>query len=81
MNYDSKNIPVLSKENYRLLLILKTENLIQQMRWKAVSFFVKIDLSKHHQNHGLCTRNYPAVVKELREFEFDLQLMIKNVAF
>lgn len=51
------------------------------MRWKAVSIFVKIDLSKHHQNHGLCTRNYPAVVKELREFEFDLQLMIKNVAF
>ena len=67
--------------SYTLLLKLKTENLIEQMRWKAVSIFVKIDLSKHHQNNGLCARNCPAVVEELREFEFDLQLMIKNVAF
>ena len=75
MNYASKNIPVLSKESYKMLLILKIENLIQPMRWKAQYVYLT-----HHQNYAFRTRNYPAVVKELREFEFDLQLMMKNVA-
>ena len=51
------------------------------MRWKALAFLGKIEQSKHNQNYDFHTRNCPAVVEELREFECDLQLMIKNVVF
>ena len=49
MNYASKNIPVPSKESYKILLISKTENLIKQMRWKALAFLGKIEQSKPEQ--------------------------------
>ena len=81
MNYASKNIPVSSKESYKILLISKTENLIKRMSWKALAFLGKIEQSKHNQNNGFRTRNCPAVVEELKEFKCDLQLMIKNVVF
>ena len=51
------------------------------MKWKALAILGKIEQSKHNQNYGLRTRNCPAVVEELTEFECDLQLMIKNVVF
>ena len=51
------------------------------MIWKALAFLGKIDLYKQHQNYGSHTKKFPAVVKELPEFEFDLQLMTRNVAF
>ena len=77
----SKNIPVPSKESYKILLISKTENLIKRMRSKALAFLGKLEEGKHKQNYGFRTRNCPAVVEELTEFECDLQLMIKNVVF
>ena len=49
------------------------------MKWKVLAILGKIEQSKHNQNYGLRTRNCPAVVEELTEFECDLQLMIKNV--
>ena len=64
-----------------MLLILKAKNLNKRMRWKALAFLGKIEQIKHNQNYNFHTRNCPAVVEELREFECDLQLMIKNVVF
>ena len=51
------------------------------MTSKALAFLGKLEESKHKQNYGFRTRNCPAVVEELTEFECDLQLMIKNVVF
>ena len=51
------------------------------MRWKTLVFLGKTEESKHKQNYGFLTRNCPAVVEELTEFEYDFQLMIKNVVF
>ena len=59
----------------------KTENLIKRMRWKTLAFLGKIEQSKHNQNYVFRTRNCPAVMEELREFECNLHLTIKNVVF
>ena len=64
-----------------MLLMSKTENLIKRMRWKTLAFLGKIEQSKHNQNYVFRTRNCPAVMEELREFECNLHLMIKNVVF
>ena len=64
-----------------MLLMSKTENLIKRMRWKTLAFLGKIEQSKHNQNYVFRTINCPAVMEELREFECNLHLMIKNVVF
>ena len=64
-----------------MLLMSKTENLIKRMRWKTLAFLGKIEQSKHNQNYVFRTRNCPAVMEELREFECNLHLTIKNVVF
>ena len=64
-----------------MLLMSKTENLIKRMRWKTLAFLGKIEQSKHNQNYVFRTRNCPTVMEELREFECNLHLMIKNVVF
>ena len=45
------------------------------------TFLGKTEQSKHNQNYGFRTRNCPPVMEELTEFEYNLQLMIKNVVF
>ena len=37
MQHSSKNIPVPSKEDYKIQLILKTELLLKRMRWRALA--------------------------------------------
>ena len=81
MNYVSKKNPVSSKQSYKILLKLKTENLIQRMIWKALVFLGKTDLYKHLQNYGFYTKNFVAVVEKLTEFEYDLQLTMKTFGF
>ena len=44
-------------------------------------YLYMIYINKQKQNYGFRTRNFPAVVEEVTEFECDLQLMIKNVVF
>ena len=64
-----------------MLLILKKANLIHRMTWKTLVSLGKIDLYNHRQNYGFYTKNFAAVVEELTEFEYDLQLTIKKFIF
>ena len=38
MQYSSKNIPIPSKEDYKIQLIPKTVLLFKRMRWRALAF-------------------------------------------
>lgn len=80
LNYSKKNIPVQSKNEYKIQLIAKTENLIKRMRWKALYFLGKLEQSNKN-SYGFKSRKCPPVVEETVGFENDLMDMIKNVEF
>ena len=37
MNYSEKNIPIPSKEQYKIHLISKVEKFIKRMRWESIT--------------------------------------------
>ena len=77
MQYSSKNIPIPSKEDYKIQLISKKEVLLNRVRWRALAFIGK--LQKHEgKKYAFRSRNCPPVVNELTNFENDMQLIIKN---
>ena len=80
MNYSDKNIPIPTKQNYKIQLISKTEKFIKRIRWKALQFLGKLE-STDKLTYGFKTRHCPPVVDELTNFENDLMLMIKNIQF
>ena len=46
ITYSNKNIPIPSKNEYKLKLIMKTENFLKRMCWKALAFISKLKLVK-----------------------------------
>ena len=80
MQYFSKNIPIPSKEDYKIHIISKTELFLKRMRWNALAFLGKLQKDEA-EKQGFRSRNYPPVVNELTNFENDMQLMIKNISF
>ena len=70
MNYSDKNIPIPSKQTYKIHLISKTEKFIKNIRWKALQFLGKLE-SSDKITYGFKTRNCPPVVEELTNFEND----------
>ena len=45
ITYSKKNIPIPSENEYKLKLIMKTENFLKRMRWKALAFLGKLKSS------------------------------------
>ena len=80
MNYSEKNIPIPSKEQYKIHLISKVEKFIKRMRWKALQFLGKLE-STNKETFGFHSRKCPPAVEKLTNFENDLMLMIKNIQF
>ena len=78
--YSNKNIPIPSENEYKLKLIMKTENFLKRMRWKALAFLGKLKGSDK-ENFGFKTVKCPSSVKELVPFENDMMEMIKNLEF
>ena len=78
--YSNKNIPIPSENEYKLKLIMKTENFLKRMRWKALAFLGKLKGSDK-ENFGFKTIKCPSSVKELVPFENDMMEMIKNLEF
>ena len=78
ITYSNKNIPIPSENKYKLKLIMKTENLLKRMRWKALAFLSKLKGSDK-ENFGFKTVKCPSSVKELVPFENDMMQMIKNL--
>ena len=80
MNYSEKNIPIPSKEQYKIHLISKVEKVIKRMCWKALQFLGKLE-STNKESFGFRSRKNPPTVDELTNFENDLMLMLKNIQF
>ena len=80
ITYSKKNIPIPSVNEYKLKLIMKTENFLKRMRWKALAFLGKLK-SSDKDNYGFKTVKCPSSVKELVPFENDMMDMIKNLEF
>ena len=66
--------------NKKLKLIMKTENFLKRMRWKALAFLGKLKGSDK-ENFGFKTVKCPSSVKELVPLENDMMEMIKNLEF
>ena len=64
ITYSKKNIPIPSENEYKLKLIMKMENLLKGMRWKALAFFGKLKGSDKG-SCGFKTAKCPSSVKEL----------------
>ena len=54
ITYSKKNIPIPSENEYKLKLIMKTENSFKTMRWKALAFLGKLKDSDK-DNYGFKT--------------------------
>ena len=80
MIYSEKNIPIPSKEDYKIQLISKTEKFIKRMRWKALEFLGNLH-SSDKITFGSKSRNCPPIVEELENFENELMFMIKKIQF
>ena len=49
ITYSNKNIPIPSENEYKLRLIMKTENVLKRMHWKALTFLGKLKgIGKDH---------------------------------
>ena len=46
MNYSDKNILIPLEQDCKLYLISKTEKFIERIRWKALKFLRKLDLTE-----------------------------------
>ena len=80
ITYLNKNIPIPLENEYKLKLIMKTENFLKRMRWKALTFFGKLK-GNDKENFVFKTVKCPSSVKELVPFENDMMEMIKNLEF
>ena len=75
-----KNIPIPSKKQYKIHLILKVEKFMKRMRRKVLQFLGKLE-STNKETFGFRSRKCPPAVEELTNFENDVMLMIKNIQF
>ena len=80
ITYSKKNIPIPSENEPKLKLIMKMENFLKRMRWKALAFLGKLKGSDK-DNYGFKTAKCPSLVKELVPIENDMMDMIKNLEF
>ena len=77
MQYSSKNIPIPSKDDYKIQLISKAELLLKHMRWRVLAFLGKLQKDEAKE-YGFWSRNCPPEVNKLKNFENDIQLIIKK---
>ena len=80
ITYLNKNISIPSENEYKLKLIMKMENFLKRIRWKALAFLDKLKGSDK-ENFGFRTVKCPSSVKELVPFENDMMEIIKKLQF
>ena len=80
INYSQKNIPIPSKHQYILSLMSKVERVINRMRWKVLEFQGNLDDNKKNM-YSFKSLKCPPPVNEVKNFENELLLMVKNIEF
>ena len=80
IEYSKKNIPVSSKHQNQIILILKIEKVVKRMRWKVLEFYGKPN-DNNKETFGFRSIKRPPCVPELSDFESELTLMVNNIEF
>ena len=78
MDCSDKNIPIPSRQDYKIHLLSQTEKIIKRIRWKAQEFLGKPE-STEKETYGFKSRNCPLIVEEVASFEHYLMMIIKNI--
>ena len=81
-DFSLKCIPVANKDEYRQILLVRVEQFLRQLRWKAWHFKnpKKGDVEKK-ETYGFKTSNTPPQDKDLEVFEEELWDLVRNVEF
>ena len=79
-DYPFKNIPIPSKHQYKIQLILKTVKVVNRMRQKFQEFLGKRN-SNNVESYSFKSVKCPPAVQKMTDFENDSQQMIKSVEF
>ena len=76
-----KNIPIPSKEYYFKQMIVKTDEFVQRLRWKAHFFLNPKENHTTKPTFGFKTQRSAPTIRELCPFENDLYDAISNIKF
>ena len=79
-NYSTKNIPVASAKDYTKRMIVRTEEFLRRMRWKAFHFLNPVTATDK-ETFGFKTKNCPPTIEEMKPFEEGMTKMIQNIAY
>ena len=79
-DYSVKNIPTTSKHQHKIQLVSKNEESNKKIRLKCLEFLGKIN-SNNVESYGFKSVKCPLAIQEMKDFENDLQQMIKSVEF
>ena len=80
-NYSMKNVPIPSETQYIRNVIIKTEDLIQRVRWATHFHLKKTQNGPQKETYGFKTLRNAPQSNELLNFETDLNYMIANLKF
>merc|ERR1712240_475275 len=81
-DYSMKNIPIPSRKQYIISLIIKIEDFIQRLRWKTI-FFLKKENNNNNKKEtfGFRTMKNAPQCDELLGFEQDLNHLVANLEY
>ena len=78
-NYSLKNVPIPSKQQHIKATIIKAEEFIQRIRWKA--YFFGKPKTKQTNTYGFKTLKNAPQCSDLTGFENDLNNLIANLKY
>ena len=76
-----KNIPILSKQDYRIQFINSVEKFVKSLRWRAHFFPNPTENSKSKENFGFNSTKPAPSVAELKDFEDELIDLTESIKF
>ena len=79
--YSAKNIPTASRSYYIKQLIEKAEQLLKNMRWRAIHYLKPKKDKVEKENYGFKTSMSPPQIDEMIVFENKMAALIKSIEF
>ena len=78
--YSAKNIPTPKEGQYIRTLIVKADEVLARMRWKAHYFDSEATAGPEYM-YEIKTRSFPPRIVDLEPFEYDLLKLISGIRF
>ena len=79
-DYSKRSIPIPTKEEYKIQLKSKFQNVLKRMHWKALQFHWKLE-SSNKDKYRFKSQKYSQTIYEKIDFEDDSLSLIKNIEF